>query len=116
MLFFCIGYSQENTLAKNAGFISKENTETADSFKKDIAPGADTNLIRNDNQPKKSFFTNLLKRMRINKKDTGIAAVTDSAASAPFAFGDFSWLNGNSRKTSRPHLIPNILQEMLHSI
>ena len=37
------------------------------------------------------------------QKDTaGIPA--KEPASAPFAFGDFSWLNGNSRKTSSPLL------------
>jgi Putative beta-barrel porin-2, OmpL-like. bbp2 len=34
--------------------------------------------------------------------DTGIIISADTPASAPFAFGDFSWLNGTSRKTSAP--------------
>ena len=36
--------------------------------------------------------------------DTGVALSTDTVAvaSVPFAFGDFSWLNGTSRKTSAP--------------
>jgi hypothetical protein len=35
-------------------------------------------------------------------KDTGLATAPDIVASAPFAFADFSWLNGTSRKTSDP--------------
>ena len=35
------------------------------------------------------------------KRDTAAIAAKEPA-SAPFAFGDFGWLNGNSRKTSAP--------------
>ncbi|MDP9041349.1 MAG: porin, partial [Bacteroidota bacterium] len=38
----------------------------------------------------------------IKKLDTGTVISADTPASAPFAFGDFSWLNGTSRKTSAP--------------
>ena len=38
-----------------------------------------------------------------NKKDTAVVEAK-AAATEPFAFGDFSWLNGNSRKTSPPIL------------
>jgi len=38
-----------------------------------------------------------------NKKDTATVEAKASATE-PFAFGDFSWLNGNSRKTSPPML------------
>jgi hypothetical protein len=45
----------------------------------------------------KSFFTHVFNK----KRDTaGIEA--KAPASDPFAFGDFSWLNGNSRKTTPP--------------
>ncbi|MDR3714793.1 MAG: hypothetical protein P4L51_18410, partial [Puia sp.] len=37
----------------------------------------------------------------IFKKDTG-AFEAPVKASEPFAFGDFSWLNGTSRKTTAP--------------
>ena len=32
--------------------------------------------------------------------DTAVAQAPDSAASDPFAFGDFTWLNGNDRRHS----------------
>src|SRR5579859_4548711 len=56
-----------------------------------------TNVAFSQNQvAKTSLFQKLFK-----KKDTaGIEAA--QPASAPFAFGDFSWLNGTSRKTSPP--------------
>jgi hypothetical protein len=34
--------------------------------------------------------------------DSTAVVPKDSVASTPFAFGDFSWLNGTSRKTSPP--------------
>ncbi len=36
------------------------------------------------------------------EKDTDMAAPADTVVSAPFAFADFSWMNGMSRKTSAP--------------
>lgn len=39
---------------------------------------------------------------RLFKKDTGDLVEAKEKASDPFAFGDFSWLNGTSRKTSPP--------------
>ena len=36
------------------------------------------------------------------KRDTSLGIEAPTPASQPFAFGDFSWLNGTSRKTSAP--------------
>jgi hypothetical protein len=55
--------------------------------------------------PKSAFLANFIKELNDNQiRATAGALPVDSAepASEPFAFGDFSWLNGTSRKTSPP--------------
>ena len=61
-------------------------------------------LAINQNQPATS--KNFIERGKslfghLFKKDTGAVEAT-TPASEPFAFGDFSWLNGTNRKTSPP--------------
>jgi Putative beta-barrel porin-2, OmpL-like. bbp2 len=82
LFLFYMGYGQESASVKTAAF-NQNQSATA-----------------NSNQPAgSSKFRNLFSGMF--KKDTmGIEA--KEPASEPFAFGDFSWLNGNSRKTSPP--------------
>lgn len=53
-----------------------------------------------------AFLHNPWNRLHSRKtKDTSIARQADTIASEPFAFGDFSWLNGTSRKTSPPAFV-----------
>jgi hypothetical protein len=49
-----------------------------------------------------SAFTNFWRMMKGQTKDTSLGIEAKAPASEPFAFGDFSWLNGTSRKTSPP--------------
>ena len=59
-----------------------------------------TSAVAN-NQNQTAAKTNFLSRLFKPKNDSlGIEAKTP--ASEPFAFGDFSWLNGTSRKTTPP--------------
>ncbi|MBS1918483.1 MAG: outer membrane beta-barrel protein [Bacteroidetes bacterium] len=52
---------------------------------------------------KASLFTSIGNFLHLNNNTkTTLHLTEDSAASEPFAFGDFSWLNGTSRKTSPP--------------
>ena len=59
-----------------------------------ISQPAGNELVGSFNRPRSLFS-------RLFKKDTG-AIEAKTPASDPFAFGDFSWLNGTSRKTTPP--------------
>jgi Putative beta-barrel porin-2, OmpL-like. bbp2 len=54
-------------------------------------------------QPGASIFDSTLKDPKTKAPTLQIDTIAEpEPASAPFAFGDFSWLNGTSRKTSAP--------------
>jgi hypothetical protein len=53
-------------------------------------------------QNKAQDFNLLQQFFHRTKRDTSLGIAAPVPASEPFAFGDFSWLNGTSRKTSAP--------------
>ena len=59
---------------------------------------ADTTAHKEQASPFKAF----VEFMHHAKKDTSLGIEAKAPASDPFAFGDFTWLNGTSRKTSDP--------------
>jgi hypothetical protein len=97
------------SVASLAGYgkVSKSATLTDTSQHTAESPRATTSVPRESSMshyvPKSTFLANFIKQLGIHKPK-GVVLPSDSAeeASAPFAFGDFSWLNGNSRKTSPP--------------
>jgi Putative beta-barrel porin-2, OmpL-like. bbp2 len=112
-----IGYGQQSDLAQakpasqspsnapGAGSSAETDTTRAKVPSGDatMQDGA-TNAIGNY-KPKSTFLANFIKELNDNQiKATAGALPADTAepASAPFAFGDFSWLNGTSRKTTPP--------------
>jgi hypothetical protein len=102
ILFICKGYSgQINFL--DASLLSTDGTCITDTINKEQVSSSSAPAPLSIN--KKGFlnFDEISKWLH-NKthKDTGLIAPADTVASAPFAFADFSWLNGTSRKTSNP--------------
>lgn len=104
--FFCLlvfveGFTQQSGLSDNPVI----NTDTAIS-KINTDHAADTtvvNSINSDDKKKSPFLYFLNKALNTKKNKTAYQlALEDTVASQPFAFGDFSWLNGTSRKTSPP--------------
>ena len=89
-LAICYGHAQDKGSTSGAFLAMNQNTTVKTEF---LTKGDST--VRGSGA-KLGFLQRLFK-----KKDTaGIEA--SQPASAPFAFGDFSWLNGTSRKTSPP--------------
>ena len=108
-LFFILkSYGQETGLVSVPAESSNTNDKIKDSIIKE--PGVATDL-KTSNYTSGSFsylFSKFFSRSKksgtktIRNAQTSMANDSTTAASEPFAFGDFSWLNGTSRKTSPP--------------
>jgi hypothetical protein len=93
------GYSQGQVTAKDIAINQDPGVreiKATENQPKDSVDSNRTSRVDGGNLVFKNFFAHVFK-----KKDTmGIEA--KAPASEPFAFGDFSWLCGTSRKTSAP--------------
>src|SRR5690242_14279672 len=92
----CKGYGQTDLVSQPANN-SSILTPAKDSSGKEALPATTNNDVTNSTSQVPSFFSRLFSKRRTIKTES-----TDSVASAPFAFGDFTWLNGTSRKTTPP--------------
>jgi hypothetical protein len=101
---FCIGknYSQSQDL-QGLREISKTDTINEEMRGTGTADHTISQNQTNRDSHQFLFLNNVWNKLHSKKlKDTGVALPTDAPASEPFAFADFSWLNGTSRKTSPP--------------
>src|SRR5450631_4534341 len=101
---FCIGknYSQSQDI-KGSSEIAK--IDRTDKELRGVELTDETIIQKQTNKDRLQFLflNNLWNKLHSKKpKDTGVTMPADTVASEPFAFGDFSWLNGTSRKTSPP--------------
>jgi len=106
LLIISKGYSQQMGIVASSGENTTISITAIDStIKEPVAAASQQSANKNSNSLLSSIFTKFSphKQFYFKKiKDTDIVAAADTVASQPFAFGDFSWLNGNSRKTSPP--------------
>src|SRR5436305_7481330 len=92
----CKGYGQTDLVSQPANN-SSIVAHTTDSSGKEALTATSNNDVTNNTSLVPSFFSRLFTKRKTIKPGSA-----DSVASAPFAFGDFTWLNGTSRKTSPP--------------
>src|SRR5581483_9709524 len=100
-IFVVKGYSQQNELSSPPASNTGLSTIITDSSDKDglaTTPDHAVTVTDDNNKPIPSFFDRLFSK----RQKRQMRITDDSVASAPFTFGDFTWLNGTSRKTSPP--------------
>jgi hypothetical protein len=90
------GYGQTDLVSQPANN-SSMLTPATDSSGKAVVTALNNNETTNNTNQTLSFFPRLFSKRKTIRTES-----TDSVASAPFAFGDFTWLNGTSRKTTPP--------------
>jgi len=95
--FICFkGYSQQTVVGLAPTDTSHALVQGSDSMLHN-APSPALLAGTTNPDPVSTFFSKIF-----SKPKRVTAALPDTVASAPFAFGDFTWLNGNSRKTTPP--------------